>query len=182
VEFNLRNLNGRNIRLPFRLVEHIGVRKDLTHLFHELIFAWADHQNGYIIKTRAFFMLILHRIFETLLDKVDTSIGDSRILKIIRHIKTHYAEKITVKKMAALTNLNTVYFGALFKQKTGMTLNQYLIKIRFKNAKTILQGGEYKVSEAAEYCGYKDIVHFCKQFKRIYGFPPSKCIPKKVEF
>jgi YesN/AraC family two-component response regulator len=182
VEFNLRNLKDRNTRLPFRLVEHIGVRKDLTHLFHELIFTWIDRQNGYIIKTRAFFMLILHRIFEIVFDEVDTSIGDFRILKILRHIKTHYAEKITVKEMAALTNLNTVYFGALFKQKTGMTLNQYLIKLRFKNAKIMLQGGGCKVLEVAEQCGYKDIPHFYKQFKQIYGFPPSECIPKKIEF
>jgi YesN/AraC family two-component response regulator len=157
------------------------VRKDLTHLFHELIFAWIDRQNGYILKTRAFFMLILHRIFEILLEETDTPVGDFRILKVIRHIKTHYAENITVKEMASLTNLNTVYFGALFKQKTGMTLNQYLIMIRFRNAKTMLQGGAYKVSEAAGHCGYKDIIHFSKQFKRIYGFPPSECIPKKIE-
>jgi AraC-like DNA-binding protein len=179
VSFKLINLNGASARLPFRLVEHIGLREDLIYLFHELVFTWMDRQSGYIIKTRALFMLVLHRLFELLIYKVDSSIGDSRVRKVLHYISDHYAKKITVKKMADLAGLNTVYFGAVFKQETGMTLNKYLIRTRIMNAKTMLLSGKYKVSEAAVKNGYNDINHFCKHFKEICGFSPSAYIPKK---
>ncbi|MDR2482194.1 MAG: helix-turn-helix transcriptional regulator, partial [Treponema sp.] len=62
--------------------------------------------------------------------------------------------------------------------KTGLSMHQYLIRTRIRNAHTMLLTGEYKVAETAELCGYTDICHFHKQFKRIIDIPPSQCIPK----
>jgi YesN/AraC family two-component response regulator len=58
--------------------------------------------------------------------------------------------------MAGMTGLNAVYFGALFRRETGMTLNRYLLKTRMKN-------GE----------------NFSRHFKEACGISPSACIPKK---
>jgi AraC-like DNA-binding protein len=178
VNFNLRKSKGPGSRLPFPLVSHIGLQEDLIHLFHELVFFWLDQPPLYSIKCRGIFLLILHRIFE-LINNTDMSSGDARIKKIMYHIATHYTEKISVRQMAEILGLNTVYFGALFKKETGITMNRYLIKTRIRNAENMLRSGEYTVGEVAERCGYNDVFHFYKHFKGIYGIPPSDCIPKK---
>jgi YesN/AraC family two-component response regulator len=147
-----------------------------------MVFTWIDRQPLYIYKVRAYFMLILHRFFELIMYNADSSINDTRIKKITRHISSHYADKISVQKMAAMIGLNPVYLGSLFKQETGMTLNQYLIKTRIRTAENLLQSGEYKVSEVADRCGYCDIYHFYKQFKQVCGISPSGYIPKKSLF
>ena len=165
--------------LPLPLVSHVGLKEDLIHLFHEMVFAWIDRQPLYAYKVRAYFMLVLHRLFELILYNIDSTITDIRIRKITRYISSHYAEKISVRKMADMVGLNPVYLGALFKQETGMTLNHYLVKTRVRNAKNLLRSGEYKVSTVAELCGYCDVYHFYKQFKQICGISPSGYIPKK---
>jgi AraC-like DNA-binding protein len=178
VNFNLKNTKGGKARLPFPLIYSIGPQEDLIHLFHELVFFWLDRPPFYSIKCRGIFLLILHRLFE-LINNADPSSGDARIKKIIYHIASHYAEKISVKQMANLLGLNTVYFGSLFKRETGITMNRYLIKTRIRNAENLLRSGEYSVHEVAERCGYHDVFHFYKHFKEIYKIPPSECIPKK---
>jgi AraC-like DNA-binding protein len=178
VNFNLRNAKGARARLPFPLISHIGLHDDLIHLFHELVFFWLDRPPLYPIKCRGIFLLILHRIFE-LIHNADMSSSDPRIKKVMYHIASHYMEKISVKQMAEILGLNVVYFGALFKQETGISMNRYLIKTRIRNAENMLRSGDYNVGEVAERCGYNDIYHFYKHFKGIYGIPPSDCIPKK---
>ena len=100
---------------------------------------------------------------------------DPRIQKTIKYISEHYSENISVAKLAELVRLKPVYFGALFKQETSVTVNQYLAQIRINHAENMLCKGEYTVNETAERCGYNDVHYFRKQFKSILGYLPSQC-------
>ena len=173
-----RNSSGKKESL-FPMVNHIGLRQDIINMFRELTISWTEQQDGYIIKTRALFMMIIHRLAEIILYDVDSEPGDYRINRITRHISTHYPEKITVNNLARQVDLDVDYFGRLFKHETGMTVHQYITKIRVRNAENMLQSGNYKVQEVALQCGFSDTFHFYKLFKTLRGIPPSACIPKK---
>ena len=176
INFTLRNKKIYDI---FPVVNRIGIRKDIINLFRELTICWNEQQSGYIVKTRALLMLILHRLMEIIIFDVDSGQGDYRINKITRYISMHYPEKLTVKDLAQQIGIDTAYFGHLFKRETGLTVNQYITKIRIRNAENMLLSGSYKVAEVAEYCGFSDTFHFYKSFRALRGFPPSNCIPKK---
>jgi AraC-like DNA-binding protein len=162
-----------------RKVENIGIRKELTELFKEMVLSWDNKHNGYVMKTRALLMLILHRLNQILGFKIDSMTTDYRINKITHYIAMHYSDKFAVKDLAELVNLNKAYLGRLFKKQTGISIEQYIIKIRIQNAETMLRSGDYKVQEVAEKCGFSDIFHFYKLFKANLGFSPSKCKPNK---
>lgn len=179
VDFQMKNTKGEQTRLPFPVVCHIGRKYDLIHLFLELSYTWLEKQPGYSMKACGLFLLILQRLFELIVYNIDSESGDFRIKRVTRYIAANYAKKITVKKMAEMSGLNSAYFGTLFKRETGLTLNHFLIQTRIKNAENMLMSGEYTVGETAEACGFSDVIHFYKHFKRIIGFPPSRCIPKK---
>ncbi|MCL2174662.1 MAG: AraC family transcriptional regulator [Treponema sp.] len=182
VNFSLKSFEeGKPAVLPMPLVSHIGYREDIIQLFNELVFTWINPQPLYTFKVRALFMLILHRFMETALYNINSTVNDSRIQKVLRFIATHYPEKITVKDMANLCNLDSIYFGALFKRETGMTLLKYLAKTRIKYAENFLKSGEFRVNEVAARCGYSDIYHFYSHFKDICGVAPSSCIPRKIK-
>jgi AraC-like DNA-binding protein len=179
VNFDLRDTDGRDAALPFPLISTIGRHQELIYLFEDLFRAWNEQQPGYTIKTTGLFQLILHRLFELIVYKTDAPVLDFRIEKVIRYITQHYTENLTVKKMAALSKLNVVYFGALFKKETGCTLHQYIMRIRIKHAEKMLRSGEFKVAEIAKRCGYSDVFYFDKQFKMIMGKTPSSYFPKR---
>ncbi|GHV32994.1 hypothetical protein AGMMS4952_24420 [Spirochaetia bacterium] len=179
VNFDLRNIEGKPVNLPFPLVNRIGIREDLIHYYHEMVFAWMDRRPLYKMKVRALFMLILQRLYELTVYNIDTAAGDIRVQKVTRYLTAHFSEKILIKHMAEMVGLNEVYFGVLFKQEVGMTMNQYLNRIRIRQAEAMLRSGRTSVEEAADCCGYSDVSHFYKNFKGVCGFPPSACIPKK---
>jgi AraC-like DNA-binding protein len=159
-------------------VYSIGLRQDIIDLFRELTVSWNEQHNGYLMKCQALLMLILNRLSEIIVYDVDSASGDYRINRIIRYISMHYAEKLTVEKLASRIHLDPDYFGQIFKKRTGKTIHQYINQIRVQNAELMLQSGRYKVHEAAERCGFSDIFHFYKKFRSLRGFAPSRCIPR----
>jgi AraC-like DNA-binding protein len=182
VNFNVYNIYGKTVELPFPLVSHPGRQEDLIRLFDELVFIWLEQPPLYTLKCQAIFMLILHRLFEKLVFNIDVTAKDYRIEKVIRYIGKHYPEKLTVKILAEQFGFNPVYFGDLFRQSTGMTVKQYLARIRLRQAENMLLTGEYRVGDVAEHCGYNDLSYFDKQFTRQFGCSPSKILPRSRNY
>jgi AraC-like DNA-binding protein len=161
------------------ILSHIGLKQDIINLFRELTISWSKQHEGYIPKTRALLMMILFRFSEILIYDADSQISDYRIDKAIKIISLEYPDKLTVRYLAKQVQLDEVYFGHLFKRETGMTVHQYIMRIRIRNAENMLQTGNYKVHEVAEQCCFSDALHFYKSFRDLRGFPPSRCIPNK---
>ena len=178
VNFTLKDMAGRKVILPLPHVSNIGLRDYLIRLFNDLVYTRMEKQPGYSIKCVGILLLILHRLLELTVYNTDGFVEDYRVKKVAAYIKMHYAEQLSVQKLAGITGLNPSYFGFLFKRVTGFTVNRYIATIRIQNAKKLLQSGEFKVWEAAEACGYCDVFHFYKQFKAAMGIAPSGFIPK----
>jgi YesN/AraC family two-component response regulator len=179
VDFDLHNAQNKNVTLPFPISSQPGRHEDIIRVFHDLSFSWLNKQPGHNIKARGLLLQIIHRFLELVVFKSDSSSGDSRIIRVIRYMSAHYSERITVRMMAEMVSLNPTYLGLLFRRETGISFNRYLMQVRIKNAENMLAGGEYKVGNIAEACGFTDMSHFHKQFKLIRGFPPSYSLPKK---
>jgi len=162
----------------FAMVSHIGVRQDVITMFRELTLSWNERSQGYVMKTRGLLMLILCRLSEIIHD-AESACTDFRINRVTRYIAAHYAEKLTVKSLAQQINLDRVYFGHLFKTETGLTVHQYMTKVRVEKAEALMQGGRHKIHEVAELCGFSDIFHFYKAFKSLRGFAPSRCLARR---
>lgn len=174
--FKLYELNGQPGVLPLPILTHIGIKSDLIGLFRDLSNTWVGKETAYQFKTSGLMMVIIHRLIELILLKKDHTCTDNRVKKALHYISENYASSITVKELATMVGLNEVYFGALFKQETGMLVNQFLMQTRINHAEDMLLNGECNVTVAAERCGYNDLSHFRKQFRRIKGYPPSQCL------
>lgn len=87
------------------------------------------------------------------------------------HIRTLYMQPLRVETIAEQMNLDRRYLSRLFKQKTGQTIQDYLISVRMEEAKRLLENGS-SVEQAALLCGYEDPFNFSKMFKRRFGVSP----------
>jgi AraC-like DNA-binding protein len=181
VNFCLKDRKGEVLVPPLPLVHNIGLKEDIVYLFNEFAYAWMNQGAGYVMKSRGYLLLILHRLFELMLYKTDFSVRDYRVKAALRYIAEHYNERITVARLASLANLNAAYFGTLFQKECGLTVSQYIMKTRVRNAEIMLQSGTHSVTEVSDYCGYSDVVHFYRQFKAVMGVAPSLCVPKRVK-
>ena len=114
---------------------------------------------------------LLFRLYADLLSPTPTR--QSYVTMVKDYVKTLYMQPISVEDIATQLNLDRRYLSRLFKQKTGSTLQEYIIKIRMTEAKRLLLQGE-TVERAAILSGYEDVCNFSKMFKRSFGISPLK--------
>ncbi len=61
------------------------------------------------------------------------------------------------------------------KKLTGLTPNQYLTELRFREARKLLEARKYDSVKAVSYSiGYKNVKNFSKNFKKRFGKSPSE--------
>ncbi len=93
------------------------------------------------------------------------------VRKVQDYIHALYMKPVTVEEIARHVNLNRRYLSRIFKEKTGMTTQDYLIFVRIETAKKHLRNG-FSVEETAGLCGYEDPSNFSKIFKKKTGKSP----------
>ncbi|MBE9064600.1 AraC family transcriptional regulator [cf. Phormidesmis sp. LEGE 11477] len=92
----------------------------------------------------------------------------------IDYIEAHLAENISLETMATEVSMSRFYFCRLFKQSTGITPYQYLIKCRIERAKILLRQRKLSIADIALEVGFSNQSHFAKHFKRLVGATPKK--------
>lgn len=70
--------------------------------------------------------------------------------------------------------LNHIYLGQLFKKETGLSLNDYINKVRINKAKKLLKETGAMVYEIADQVGFSDSQYFSTVFKKIVGVSPKE--------
>lgn len=94
--------------------------------------------------------------------------------KSIRYIKTKYPQDISVEDVAQYCGLNRSYLGKLFRDATGMTTQEYLIRQRMSVACHYLQIGAAPIATIARSVGYPNQLHFSRAFHKVFGIPPRE--------
>ena len=94
--------------------------------------------------------------------------------KAEEYLREHFAENITLNRVAAEIYVNPVYLSRVFHEKTGRTFTEALTQIRMDNARIMLRETHRPISDIARACGYPDTKYFFKQFKRYVGESPGE--------
>ncbi|MDO4287428.1 MAG: AraC family transcriptional regulator [Eubacteriales bacterium] len=94
--------------------------------------------------------------------------------KSIRYIKARYQQDISVEDVAQYCGLNRSYLGKLFRDATGITTQEYLIRQRMSVACSYLERGAAPIATIARSVGYPNQLHFSRAFHKVFGIPPRE--------
>jgi AraC-like DNA-binding protein len=97
------------------------------------------------------------------------------VYSIINYMNENYMNNISLDKIAKNMYLSSVYISKIFKEVTGDSPINYLIKLRLARANSLLKEN-IPIQVVATNVGYKDAYYFSKLFKKYYGVPPSKIV------
>lgn len=101
--------------------------------------------------------------------------SDSRAIRIAKeYIAANYGGNLTLEDVAEKAGLNAAYFSLRFKRETGNSFSDYLLTVRIKAAKDLLEHTDDTVACIAQTVGYRDVKYFSRLFRRIVGVHPSK--------
>ncbi|WP_223299325.1 helix-turn-helix domain-containing protein [Paenibacillus darwinianus] len=100
--------------------------------------------------------------------------GGALVRQVIRYLSTQYAEPVSIERMAKTLGFNRAYISRVFKRHTGMTPVAFLLQLRIDKARQLLrERNELTVEQIAASVGFQDPLYFSKQFRRLYGLPPT---------
>ena len=82
--------------------------------------------------------------------------------------------ELSLKFIAKHVNINASYLSHQFNQETGMSIPEYINRLRIELAQNLLSSSkEYPVGQVASAVGIQDVNYFSKVFKRIVGCTPT---------
>lgn len=99
---------------------------------------------------------------------------DSRIVKVLEIMISNLHRPLPVGYMAASVNLSYSRLEHLFKAETGITLVNYLKRLRIEKARELLETTFLTNQQIIIKVGISDESHFVKEFKKVYGLRPGQ--------
>ena len=99
---------------------------------------------------------------------------DAKIKQAKDYIHAHLNEKLSLEEIAATIGMSQYHFCRVFKETTGLTAWQYVIKKRIELAKRLLKIPQLSIVEISDRLGYSTPAQFTNFFRKHMGISPSK--------
>jgi len=106
--------------------------------------------------------------------KIRFKTGNKRVADIHEYLMNNYREEVNLKELAGLVNMAEGSLCRFFKMNMGITVFEYLNKIKTEFACKLLMDPDLSILEVCLDSGFNNVSHFNKQFKKITGVPPSE--------
>lgn len=98
---------------------------------------------------------------------------DHVIKQAIQYLTLQYTKSISIEHMSAMLGYHRTHLCKLFKQTTGLSPMQYLLKIRMQRAEFLLST-PMTIDQVASSVGYSDALYFSRKFRKWRGQSPSE--------
>lgn len=89
-------------------------------------------------------------------------------------LSTHLGKSPSVEEMARRARLSPSRFTVVFRQQFGTSPARYLLEMRLHHAAELLRSTDWTLAHIASLCGFADVHHFAKAFKKRFKTPPGK--------
>lgn len=139
-----------------------------------------DREGGYAFFAKAELLKFFGTILQKHLYKTNElfAIPDEKnaaiMKRVLDYIRNYYTQEISLDTLADLAHMSGNYFCRYFRRMTGQTPVDYLINYRVESACYALRNTDLNVTDVAFGCGFNDVSHFVKTFRRRVGVAPKE--------
>lgn len=97
---------------------------------------------------------------------------ERRVTQAARRIERAPHEPVTLSALARAADLSPYHFLRSFRQVTGSTPHQFVLRMRLNRAALRLRNGREPISAIAFEEGFNDLSTFNRRFRRLMGMSP----------
>jgi AraC-like DNA-binding protein len=92
---------------------------------------------------------------------------------MLDEIHQHYADRLNLGTLAKTLGRQAAYLGRLFHDEVGLTVHDYVTRVRVEQAAAQVSSGA-KIEAVALCTGYRSKKNFYRQFRRRFGCTPDE--------
>lgn len=100
--------------------------------------------------------------------------SEDLVRRIIGFIDTHYMEDLSLELLEREFYVNRFHISRVFSKMTGFSVVEYIQNRRVLEAQKKLKGSSANILSICHDCGFNNIQHFCRVFRKITGSTPNK--------
>lgn len=108
---------------------------------------------------------VIERFQAELLEELDSD----ELAAVFHYIELHLSENITLTEAADIGCMSVPSLCKKFKEKTGMTMVQYMNEKRIERAKLLLKSQKNTLEQVAEQTGFSNANYLVRVFKKVTG-------------
>lgn len=106
-------------------------------------------------------------------DRVLRDSHANRVARVVTYLEEHFNESLDIDSIAQHAGMSASALHHHFKQVTALSPMQFVKRLRLHQARALLISGRAS-SEAAFEVGYNSASQFSREFRRLFGVPPSQ--------
>jgi len=154
---------------------HVGLRRELITLFSELRTALEDdYSEPRLLYASRVLTHLLGVMIRAGRDADPSGAGTaSRVRATIDHMRQHFATPLRVESLASMADLSTSQYAVRFRELTGDSPKNYLMRLRIHRATQLLDTTSESITDIAHRVGYDDPLYFSRAFRRLHEVSPS---------
>lgn len=96
-----------------------------------------------------------------------------RVERVVVLLRKNLAEPLSLEEIGREVGCSAFHLSRTFSREMGMSIPQYLRRLRMERAGELLRSGKYNVTEAALEVGYSSLSHFSQAFCQTMGCCPG---------
>ena len=105
--------------------------------------------------------------------KVSVESDSRRVLKVKHFIEENYRDELRLGQLSSMVGMTDSAFSRFFKQRTGKSLNEYIVDVRLGHAARLLVDTTHTISEICYETGFNTVCNFNRLFKKRKGCNPT---------
>lgn len=131
----------------------------------------------YTLKAKGYLYILFSELIPYTRNMDSDAVGQVKqntIKKALNFIELNYYNDIDVDLLCRHLNISRSHFSRSFKSKVGVTIPEYINKIRIQRATLLLRNTDLNINEIAKSVGFDDQFYFSRIFSKIEGVPPAQ--------
>jgi len=178
------NLMADRHKNSYDTVDHLDVEIPiyLLNLLPFILMTYRQNQPRWVDITKGAFLSLFSYVAD-LAEKGGSETGATWHEKIlgetIEYLNANYNRDLGLDEIARKMGFSPNYFSSLFKEYCGVSIFEYINKIRVEKAKELLKDPKYRVKEISYMLGYSSQYYFSTVFKKLTKTSPEKYRLKK---
>lgn len=169
------------ISLPCLITPDHPAYASIRKIFNQIASLYNEEVPGYELALKSMFLQVVFLLLQYSEKQKQQTLPEEgtpadKLKNVLDYIELHYAQPLSVEKLANVCCFSEYHFMRFFKKHMNMTCVEYVNNVRLEKAVEFFDQGNTSILDVSLSVGFHNLSYFHRAFKKKYGMTPRSFI------